>query len=136
MIQKSKPKSFRQQLATGKINLESDTLKLALMNDSFIFDVNTHAFWEDVSTYEIVHQNGYLQPYSLTNPSISNFSVYSANYGHVLITASGGDIVFSSAIIYDDTATNKPIIACLLLSQEKIVSASYSIKNIIITIGD
>jgi hypothetical protein len=39
-------------LASGGVNWASDTIKCALLNDTYVFDQNGHEFFDDVSAFE------------------------------------------------------------------------------------
>ena len=131
------PNSHRRNLATGVYNLESDELRVALMEDNFVFDKSAHSFWSDVSDYELPNNYGYSQ-YLLQNPIIVNNFVYSANFGDINIIASGGDLSFKTVIVYDNSVISKPIIAALIFSTTKIIinGLSFQLKDISINIGD
>ena len=136
-IQKVTSKSYRRNLATGQVNFEADTFKVALMNDSFIFNRESHSFWEDVSAWEIPLQNGYTGAYTLPSPLVSNTSAYIADFGSINITAVDGDITFKSAVMFS-IITGNPIIAALILPQNKTVlqGSSYLLSNLTMIIGD
>ncbi len=136
-IQKVTSKSYRRNLATGQINFEANTFKVALMNDSFIFNRESHSLWEDVSAWEIPLQNGYTGAYILPSPLVSNTLAYIADFGSINITAVGGDITFKSAVMFSIT-TGNPIIAALILPQNKTVlqGSSYLLSNLTMIIGD
>lgn len=45
--------SFKKKIMDGSIDLDTDTIKLALVTDSYTPDVDAHDFWDDVSANEI-----------------------------------------------------------------------------------
>lgn len=128
------PNNYRMLLATGGLNLVTDSMKVALMKNEYIFDSDSHSYWEDVEDQEIPLQNGYLGAYSLPLPLISNTEGLQFDYGGFLIEADGGNINFNSMIMYDDSIVNKPIVAALLLFSPRVVSETLAIQNIIIVI--
>lgn len=136
MAIKSIPKSYYRYLGNGEINLSSDSFKLRLMSEDYVFDRNTHEVLDDVSSWEILHQNGYNGAYSLTQ-QIDDSDTYSISFGSILVTACGGVISFKSVILYDDTAIDKPLVGCYEFITPRIINAgdSYSLGNIRISIG-
>lgn len=44
---------------TGDIDLNSDTIKAALVTAAYTPDQNAHDFWDDVNTNEVANGNGY-----------------------------------------------------------------------------
>lgn len=137
-ISKATPKSYKRNLATAKIQIETDSFKVALMDATFIFDRDVHNNWGDVFTNEIAHTGGYVGAYSLSAPVITNDISYVADFGNLIISAVGGSITFNSAIMFDDTAENKPIIASFRMGSLKVLpnGESFSLQNINIIIGD
>lgn len=137
-IQKITPLNYRKSLATGKINFEADTFKIGLMTDEFIFDRALHSFWSDVSTYEILQQNGYTGVITLPSPLVTNTVNYTADFGSVLLSATGGSLVFKTVVMFDNSAVNSPLIAAIILPQNRVITAgnTYLLSNIIINIGD
>lgn len=81
-------------LLGGSIDLNTDTVKLALVNSSYTPDQVNHDLWADVSTNEISGTNGYTTGgYTLLTPAFTavtkGFKFSSAN---PTWTASGGSI--------------------------------------------
>lgn len=136
--QRITPFKYKQLLGTGKINFESDVFKMALFTGSLVFNRSIHSYWDDVSIFEVVHQNGYEGAIALQSPLTSNTEIYTANFGFVSFSATGGSIFFKTAVMFDDTATDKPIIAAFVFPQNiEILSGSPRIlSNINIIIGD
>lgn len=106
---------IRVELANGNINFSSDTIKIALMADSFTFDKDSHGKYADVSASELASGNGYLiggntltGVYVAQNNTDDNCTI---TWNSTTWTASGGDIGPSvGAIVYDDTHADKTII--------------------------
>ncbi len=98
----------------GTIDLINDTIKAALMNDTFTFDRDAHATWSDVSGQEISPSGEYTQ-ITLANPvqteDDTNDKAVVA-YDDIVFNASGEDFDSSAGcIIYDDTDGEDTIIA-------------------------
>ena len=98
---------FVEDLAEGKHNLASDTLKVAFSNASNPPSASAHVKLVDITT--IVATN--LGDLSL---SVSSSSQISGTYKLVVadktLTATGDVPAFRYAIIYNDTATDDPLI--------------------------
>lgn len=99
---------FVGDLGLAKHNLNTDTLKLVLSNTAPNLSTNTG--FSDIT--QITTGNGYSGPITLSSQSYSQ----SGGVGVLLaadltITASGGDIAaFRYVILYNDTASGKPLI--------------------------
>jgi hypothetical protein len=97
----------RLAIANNAINFVSDTFKACLMATGFVFDVDNHEAWSDVSGYEISTGNGYTQnnktlsspPTISVDTSINRAKIVWAN---ITWTASGGDIGPCSGVIIHD----------------------------------
>ena len=99
-------------MASGAIDWENDTLKAALISGIWDVDVDADS-WADVSPYEHANANGYTQggytvTGSLTVQDGSNnvkFDITDPTW-----TASGGSIIASGCILYDDTTAEDRLI--------------------------
>lgn len=107
------------------------------MSDVFVFDANVHEVLNDVSLWEIPHQNGYNGAYSLEQQIVNNTNTFAVDFGSILVTAEIGPILFKSVILYDDTPTDKPLVGCYEFITPRNINAgsSYSLGNIRIIIG-
>lgn len=88
----------------------SDTFKVILMVSGFVFDKDTQQDYSDVSASEVASGNGYTTGGATLAGAAVTVSTTLDNailaWTTPLWTASGGSIVASGAIIYDDsTAT-------------------------------
>lgn len=102
--------AFAEAAAEGKHNLASDTLKVALSDT--LPSATAGAIYADIT--EIADGNGYTTG-GVTATTMSS-GLVDGNYTLVLSgvtwTASGGDIATHRyAILYNDTATDKDLIA-------------------------
>jgi hypothetical protein len=108
---------YLYKLQQGAIDLVNDTVKLALMDDTFSFDRDAHDTWADVSGSEITHENGYSGPVTLANAAATeddSNDKSTVSFDDVTITASGGSFgPTSAAIIYDDTDGEDTIVGCI-----------------------
>lgn len=107
--------SFREFLADGTIDLDTHTFKVMLVSSAYTFSA-AHTVKANI-TNELATANGY---------TAGGAALGSVTWGHTggtatfdaadtVWTASGGSITASRAVIYDDTATNKELVASVLL---------------------
>ena len=98
---------FVEDLAEGKHNLASDTLKVAFSNASNAPSASAHVKLADITTIAATN----LGDLSL---SVSSSTQTSGTYKLVVadktLTATGDVPAFRYAIIYNDTAANDPLI--------------------------
>lgn len=93
-------------LLEGQIS-SSDTFKIILMQSAFVFDKDSHQDYSDISDNEVANGNGYatggeeLTGTTVTVSTTLDNAVLS--WDNAEWTASGGSIVASGAIIYDDS---------------------------------
>lgn len=110
---------YYYQVASGNVDLSSDTIKAVLCNDSLTFDIDSHATYSDISTYELSTGNGYTNGgITLTrNGSLTeddtNDQAYQ-EYNTIQIDASGGTIgPFKHIVFFDDDTADNTIIGCI-----------------------
>lgn len=106
---------IKYSLMTKKIDFANDTFKCCLMDTGFTFDVDTHHGYSDVSASEIANGSGYttggvtMAGVSVTEDDTNNYTTVAWSTNPAW-TASGGAISAIGAIVYDDTATDDPIV--------------------------
>jgi len=104
------PNSFKTMLWKGQIVGLTHVFKMILMQAGFAFNKDTHRAYADISTSEVPNGNGYttggitLSGITITTNDTDDRT--EVRWTNVQWVASGGSIVASGAIIYDDsTAT-------------------------------
>lgn len=107
--------SFKEKMADGTCDLDGDTFKCALFTSSL-----TPAQTDDsytALTNEVANGSGYTTGgETLTSVTwVEAAGVATFDCADIVWTASGGDIVCRYAVIYDDTAANKQLVAMSLL---------------------
>ena len=99
---------FVEDLAEKKHNLGSDTLKVAFSNDSNAPSASAHVKLADITTIATTNLDS-------VTLSVTSSSQTSGTYKLVVddktMTASGAVGPFQYVIIYNDTATDDPLIA-------------------------
>ncbi len=132
----------KYQLANKKVDLAADVLKIILMDDTFVFNEDTHATLADVTASQLATGNGYTQndktlaSGALTEDDTDDRAEYVCT--DVTFTASGGNIGPSGAyIIYDDTTTDDTVICCGEFSSDYTISdgSSLQLQNIQINVA-
>jgi len=108
---------YKFSLMKKLINLDTDTLKIILMNDAFVFDKDAHATLSDVTADQLPTGNGYTQDSKmLENTVVTEDDVNDKGKmtcDDVLWTASGGSIgPTGAAIIYDGTVADDVVVGC------------------------
>lgn len=106
--------------AQGAYDLDSDTLKVCLMDASFSFNATSHSTYADISANELASGNGYTTGGN-TITSVSASTVSTASTPHTLKvtaansvwTASGGAIPSTTAAVIYDTTVSNQIIQCI-----------------------
>lgn len=101
---------FKANLMNKEVDLEGDTVKVALLDDSHGF-TSTHNQWSEVSANEI-SGTGYtaggvaLASKAVTQGATTKFDADDAEWTSATFTA-------YHAVIYDDTLTNDDLIASI-----------------------
>lgn len=109
---------FKYLVHTKAIDFENDVFKIILMNTTFAFDKDAHALLADVTADQLSTGNGYTQDdETLANVVVTEDDAndrFSAAWDSVAWTAASGSIGPSgAAIIFDDTATDNPVVGCI-----------------------
>ena len=104
------PNTFKAMLWKGQITGLTDTFKIILMQDGFTFDQDSHHCYADVLASEVTTGNGYTQgTKTLTGVSIDiddTSDRAEVTWDNVTWNATGGSIVASGAIIYNDSTVS------------------------------
>lgn len=104
--------SMANKALTKQIDLVNDTIKVALVTNAYVPNTDTHDEWNDVSSFES-NGTGYtaggivLSSKTLTYDSAQNRWTFDA----ADVAWTNASASFRYAVLYDDTATNKPLIA-------------------------
>lgn len=106
---------WKYQLAVKKIDATLDVFKIILMNNTFVFNKDTHATYADVSASELPTGNGYTQnAKTLTGVVVTEDDTNdrcNIAWANAQWTASGGNIGPSKgSIIIDDTTVDKTVV--------------------------
>ena len=109
------PNKLKLLLLNKQIDFSNDVFKIILMNSAFVFDKDTHGLLADVTANQIATGYGYTQDAKiLTGVTVAQDNVNdmaAVAWSDVTWTAAGGPIgPTGGAIVYDDTATDKPIV--------------------------
>jgi len=114
---------FRYEMLKGGVDCTSDVFKIILMQSGFSYDRVNDGTYSDVSADELTTANGYTAGgATLSGVSVSQDDVQNrgeVTWSDVSWTASGGSIVASGAIIYDDTHANDIVVAYIDFSSDQ-----------------
>lgn len=102
---------FKANLMNKEVDLEADTIKVALLNNSHSFTA-THNTWSQVSANELASGSGYttggnaLAGKAVTQAATTKFDATDSEWTSFTGTA-------YHAVIYDDTLANDDLIASI-----------------------
>ena len=113
--------------------IESDSLKIILMDASFVFDKDTHATLADVTSHQLATLNGYTQnSKELASVTVTEDDTDDAGEltcADPTFAASGGAIgPFSGACIYNDTASDDTVIGFVDLGVDVSIADGFSFQ--------
>ena len=116
--------SFKAKIMDGSVDLDTDTVKVALVTSSYTPDQDAHDFFDDV-TNEVVGTGYSAGGASLANKSVTqdntdNEGVFDADD----VTWSSSTITARGAVVYKSTGTpsTSPIIAFIDFTTDQISS--------------
>ena len=109
---------FKYLVNTKAIDFDNDVFKIILMNTTFAFNKDTHALLADVTADQLATGSGYTQDDkalgATTTAENDTDDRFDASWAAVTWTAASGSIGPSgAAIIFDDTATDNPVVGCI-----------------------
>ena len=124
---------FKLLLLNKQIDFSNDVFKIILMNSAFVYDKDTHGLLADVAANQIATGNGYTQDAKiLTGVAAAQDNVNdmaTVTWSDITWTAAGGSIgPTGGAIVYDDTATDKPIVMCIDFGEDCTTADGYSFQ--------
>ena len=115
---------FMFHLMSGDVDFDADSFKIILMDTGFVFDIDNHSDYADVSASELATGNGYtantkaLAGVAVTQDDGDNRT--EVTWNNVVWTASGGAIgPVAGAIIIDDTVANDPVVGYIDFATER-----------------
>lgn len=101
---------FKANLMNKEVDLEADTIRVALLNSSHSFTA-THNTWSQVSANEVSGTGYTANGASLANKAVTQGATTKFDADDTQWTSS--TITASHAVIYDDTMTNDDLIASI-----------------------
>ena len=113
--------AFKKNIMNGGIDLDTDTIKVALVTSTYTPDQDAHEFWSDVTNE--VTGTGYtaggatLANAAVTQDNTDDEGVFDADD----VTWSSSTITAAAAVIYKDTGTSttSPIVCYLDFGGDK-----------------
>lgn len=117
-ITHKKSAQFIKELFSGEHDLTTAVVKIILLNDTFVFDPDTHSIYTDISASELATANGYTQLTKLIEgisiAIVDGQVIISCSPVSVAWTATGGSIpATGAAALINDSHVNKTIISCI-----------------------
>ena len=112
---------FKANLFNGEVDLEADTIKVALLDGNHSFTA-THNTWSDVSANEISGTGYTAGGEELTNKTVTQGATTKWDADDVIW--SNASFTAYHAVIYDDTLTGDDLIASIDFGEAKQVSNS------------
>lgn len=116
---------FKANLMSGAFNLNSDTIKVALLNNSHSFS-GAHNVWSDISTNEITGTG-----YTSGGATLAGKTVVQASTSYF----DANDTAWSSAsftayycVLYDTTASNNLICCIDLGGAQTVTSGTFTMQ--------
>jgi hypothetical protein len=127
------PNKLKLLLLNKQIDFSNDVFKIILMNSAFVYDKDTHGLLADVTANQIATGYGYTQDAKiLTGVAVAQDNVNdmaAVAWSDVTWTAAGGSIgPTGGAIVYDDTATDKPVVMCIDFGDDCTTADGYSFQ--------
>jgi len=113
---------FKKRIMDGSIDLDTDTIKVALLGGTYVADVDGHTFWSDVKASE-VSGTGYVSGgQALASKVVTQDNTADkASFDAADVTWSASTITARYAVLYKDTgtATTSPLICCFDFGADK-----------------
>jgi hypothetical protein len=117
--------NFKKKIQDGSIDMDTDTIKLALTTSSYTPNIDSHDFFDDI-TNEVVGTGYTAGGYSLANKSVTvdtgnDRAVFDADD----ITSTNTTVTFRYGILYKSTgvAGTSPLIAVIDFSTDRVYTA-------------
>ena len=115
---------FKLGLMTKKFDLSADTIKVALLHDTYTFDATNHDYASPITTNELTTTGGYtaggaaLGTPTVTEGTTTKFDGVDSSWGSATFTA-------RYAVLYDTTvhATVNNLICCVDFGSNQTVSS-------------
>jgi hypothetical protein len=108
--------SFRQYIADGTIDLDTDEIKVALVTDAYTKDL-TDTIWGDISTHEVTTGAGYTTGGEVLADSDVTYSTVTGKWDATDVTWTALTKTFRFGVIYVNATKNsivKPLIGIIL----------------------
>lgn len=108
--------TFKKKIMNGSIDLDTDTIKIALVTSSYTPDIDAHDFWDDVSANEVAASGTYAAggatlTCTVTQDDTDNEGVFDATD----VSWTSATITARYAVIYKSTgvAGTSPLICVI-----------------------
>lgn len=117
---------FFLALANKEVDLNSDSIKVALVTSTYTFDQDLHAYWSDI-TNEVVGTGYTAGGAVVATPSIAYDGASNTfAFDGADVSWTGSTITARGAVVYDDTpatAATKPLICFIDFGADVVTSS-------------
>lgn len=131
----------KYQLGIGNLNITSDTIKIILMDDSFVFDPDAHATLADITANQLATGNGYTQDDKILTGVVASENdtedKATWTFDNATWTATGDIGPIGAYVLYDDTTSDDTVISCVDFGTDYTISAgmSFQAQAVVISIA-
>lgn len=130
---------WKFELFKGTIDGDTDVFKIILMQTGFTYNRVTHGLYADVSASELATGSGYTAGgATLGGQAVSQDDTLNKgklSFSNATWTATGGSIIASGAIIYDDTHASDVIVGYIDFAgdQTTLDGGVFTIADVLVT---
>lgn len=113
---------FKKKIMDGSIDLDTDTIKVALLAGTFVANVDSHTFWSDVKASEVTGTGYVTGGQALASKAVIQDNTNDkAMFDATDVTWPASTITARYAVLYKDTgtATTSPLICCFDFGADK-----------------
>lgn len=114
--------SFKKRILEANINLSADTIKVALLTNIHVTNIDTQEFWSNVSANEVVGTGYTAGGQALASKVVSQDNVDDEGvFDAADVTWAASTITARYAVVYKDTtvATTSPLICIIDFGTDK-----------------
>ena len=108
--------SFKKKIMDGSIDLDTDTIKIALVSSAYTPDKDAHDFWDDVVANEVANSGTYTAGGATLTPTVSQDNTDDEGvFDATDVSWTSATITARYAVIYKSTGVNStsPLIAVI-----------------------
>ena len=115
--------AFKKKIMDGSIDLDTDSINVALFTSAYTPNLDTHTFYSDITANEVANGNGYTtKGVTLASASISIDTTNDLAYFDAAdVTWASSTITARYAVLFKNTGTNttSPLVAYIDFAADK-----------------